>query len=203
MLLRYRHLSPHPTVFLKMTGLRRLEFDELVHDLLPRFVAAEGTRLSRTNRQRGLGGGRRADLDGRDQLLLTVIWLRQYPTHEVLAYLFGVSDSTVSRVIERVLPLLEQAGRATMRMPDPGRKRRRQLDAVEHFRQRRHRHRGRLRRQLQPGLRQLGCCRDYPGRGEARHPAGARARSRRVFSCRATIAAMPAWRTRSGSPFTA
>lgn len=132
MMMRYRHLSHYPTVFLKMTGLRRLEFDELVHDLLPRFVAAEGTRLSRPNRQRGLGGGRRADLDGRDQLLLTVIWLRQYPTHEVLAYLFGVSDSTVSRVIERVLPLLEQAGRATMRMPDPGRKRRRQLDALLH-----------------------------------------------------------------------
>jgi hypothetical protein len=62
--------------------------------------------------------------------LLTVVWLRVYPTHEVLGYLFGVSDSTVSRVIARVLPLLEQAGRDTMRMPDPGRKRRRSLDQL-------------------------------------------------------------------------
>ena len=57
-----------------------------------------------------------------------MVWLRVYPTHEVLGYLFGVSDSTVSRTIGRILPLLEQAGRDAMRMPDPGRKRRRKLD---------------------------------------------------------------------------
>jgi transposase len=76
-----------------------------------------------------LDGGRDGEL-ARGQILLTVIWLRQYPTHEVLGYLFGVSDSTVSRVIQRVLPLLEQAGRDPMRLPDPGRKRRRSLDEL-------------------------------------------------------------------------
>jgi len=33
-------------------------------------------------------------------------------------------------MIERVLPVLEQAGRDTMRMPDPGRKRRKSLDSL-------------------------------------------------------------------------
>jgi hypothetical protein len=66
-------------------------------------------------------------LEVRDHLLLTVIWLRLYPIHEVLGYLFGVSGSTVSRLIERVLPLLEQNGRDGMCLPDLGRKRRRQL----------------------------------------------------------------------------
>jgi hypothetical protein len=66
-------------------------------------------------------------LELRDHVLLTVIWLRLYPIHEVLGYLFGVSDSTVSRLIERVLPLLEQSGRDGLRLPDPGKKRRRQL----------------------------------------------------------------------------
>ncbi|NEQ25899.1 MAG: transposase, partial [Microcoleus sp. SIO2G3] len=56
--------------------------------------------------------------------------LRQYPTHEVLAYLFGVSDSTVSRIIQRILPILEQSGRDTMRLPKPGKKQRRSLDAL-------------------------------------------------------------------------
>jgi hypothetical protein len=41
---------------------------------------------------------------------LTIIWLRQYPTNELLGYLFGVSDSTASRILARVLPLLEAAG---------------------------------------------------------------------------------------------
>ena len=53
---------------------------------------------------------------------------RRYPIHKVLGFLFGVSDSTVCRYIRRILPLLEAAGRTTMRRPNPGRKQRRQLD---------------------------------------------------------------------------
>jgi hypothetical protein len=130
MIMRYHALIRHPVVFLKMTGLHVPEFDDLVRDVLPAFLAAEEQRLQRPDRQREVGGGRSAELDGRNQLLLTVVWLRQYPTHEVLGYLFGVSDSTVSRVINRLLPLLEQAGRDTMRLPDPGRKRRRSLNEL-------------------------------------------------------------------------
>ncbi len=128
--MRYEHLNEYPSVFLKMTGLRVAEFDGLHNDSLPKFMEAEKQRLSRPDRQREIGGGRRAELDGRDQVLLTVVWLRLYPTHEVLGYLFGISDSTVSRIIQRLLPVLEQAGRDTMRMPDPGRKRRRSLDQL-------------------------------------------------------------------------
>ena len=128
--MRYPYLNRYPQVFVKMTGLRLDEFEGLLADVLPRFGAAELARLERPGRQRAIGGGRDSELDGRDQVLLTVVWLRQYPTHEVLGYLFGVSDSTVSRVIGRVLPLLEQAGRDTMRLPDPGRKRRRSLDQL-------------------------------------------------------------------------
>jgi hypothetical protein len=130
MIMRYEYLKNHQNVFLKMTGLRINEFDTLVDELLPEFVEAEYERLSRPDRQREIGGGRNSELDGRDQLLLTVVWLRVYPTHEVLGYLFGVSDSTVSRTVARVLPILEQGGCDTMRMPDPGRKRRRSLDQL-------------------------------------------------------------------------
>ena len=128
--MRYEYLKHHTTVFLKMTGLRINEFDRLIDDVLPQFIEAEYERLNHANRQRDVGGGRTSSLDEGDQLLLTVVWLRVYPTHEVLGYLFGVSDSTVSRIIQRVLPVLEQAGRDTMRMPDPGRKRRRSLDTL-------------------------------------------------------------------------
>ena len=130
MIMRYEHLKHHPNVLLKMTGLRIKEFDALVNDLMPRLTQSEQTRLSRPDREREMGGGRHSELAGRDQLLLTGVWLRVYPTHEVLGYVFGVSDSTVSRLIQRVLPLLEQAGRDTLRMPDPGRKRRHTLDTL-------------------------------------------------------------------------
>jgi hypothetical protein len=128
MILRYDHLSRFPKVFQAMTGLHLVEFDELLEDVLPRFGAAETQRLSRPERRRALGGGHPFELEPGDQVLLTIVWLRRYPIHEVLGFLFTVSDSTVCRYIRRVLPLLEAAGRATMRMPDPGRKQRRQLD---------------------------------------------------------------------------
>jgi hypothetical protein len=130
MICRYDYLHRYPTIFLKMTGLHLREFDQLLTDMLPRIAEAERTRLQRTDRRRAIGGGRHHDLSRTNQLLLTVIWLRLYPTNEVLAYLFGVSDSTVSRVIARIVPLLSASGKDTMRMVDPGRKRRKSLDTL-------------------------------------------------------------------------
>jgi hypothetical protein len=127
MIVRYEYLSQHANVFQKCSGLTVGLFDQLVDEVLPVYLEAEESRLNRPARQRAIGAGHPFELDGRDHLLLTVVWLRLYPIHEVLGYLFGVSDSTVSRLIERVLPILEQSGRDEMRLPDPGKKCRRQL----------------------------------------------------------------------------
>ena len=130
MRLKYDHLKNYAPVFLSMTGLRVGEFDSLAKDVLPQFEAAENQRLARPTRQRAGGAGEKPHLDNRDQLLLTVIWLRQYPTHDVLGFFFGVSQPTVGRYIERMLPVLEQSGRDSMKGHDPGRKRRRSLEAL-------------------------------------------------------------------------
>jgi len=127
MIMRYEYLSQNPNVFQKCTGLPVHLFDDLLDDVLPMYLEAEERRLNRPQRQRAIGAGHPFELAVGDHVLLTVIWLRLYPIHEVLGYLFGVSDSTISRLIERVLPILEQSGRDGMRLPDPGRKRRRQL----------------------------------------------------------------------------
>lgn len=126
-MINYVQLCQYPSVLLKMTGLRVSEWEELLHNLLPRFGEAEEARLSRPERQRDWGGGDKPRLAAREQILLTVIWLRLYPTHDVLGFLFGISQPTVGRYIRHVLPVLEQWGYDTMRLPDPGRKRRRKL----------------------------------------------------------------------------
>ena len=59
-----------------------------------------------------------------DQVLLAGMWLRRYPTRDVLGHLFGVSDSAVSRSPERLCKLrnsgLTQSHRATEREKKKG-----------------------------------------------------------------------------------
>jgi hypothetical protein len=127
MMMRYEYLSQPPNGFRKCTGLTIARFDQRVDAVLRLDLEADVQRLNRRQRQRAVGAGHRFELTLRDQLLLTVIGWRLDPIPEGLAYLFGVSDSTVSRRIERVLPILEPSGREGMRLPDPGKQRRRQL----------------------------------------------------------------------------
>jgi len=124
MLLRSPYLSRKPAIFKTMTGLTVALFDDLVWDLRPALAQTRYAAQDRPGRQRAVGGGRHCRLPEREEILLTVIWLRHYFTQEALGYFFGVSDSTAKRAIERVLPVLERMGRDTMRQPPPSRRQR-------------------------------------------------------------------------------
>jgi hypothetical protein len=130
MIARLDNLRQRPVVFGHLTGLTVAAFDELATEVAPAVEAAHRKTLDRPDRQRAIGGGDDFDLSTADQILLTVIWPRQYPTNEALGFLFGVSDSTASRVRARCLPVLERAGQDTMRVPDPGAARRKRLPAL-------------------------------------------------------------------------
>jgi hypothetical protein len=127
MILRHEHLAARPTVFAAMTGLSPRLFGELAAELTPRLVATRAARRQRPGRLRAPGAGHPFELATCDALLLTIVWLRHYPILEVLGYLFGVSKATACRTIAEALPLLEAAGRDSMRLPDPGRGHRRSL----------------------------------------------------------------------------
>jgi len=156
MIARLDHLRNHPAAFRHLTGLTVPAFDALAADVVPAVETAHRAALDRPDRERAIGAGGALGLTTADQLLLTVVWLRQYPTQEVLGFLFGVSDSTALRAVRRCLPALERAGKDTMRMPDPGPGRRKRLPAlladtpglavvIDSFEQRTHRPRRRQR----------------------------------------------------------
>ena len=132
MMFQYRYLSRHAGVFQHLTGLRLGEFEALSAEMVALQEAAHHEKRAQREkpRQRAVGGGAQFHLSHQEQLLLTVIWLRRYPTHETLGYLFGVDATTVGRMVSRVVVLLAQSGRDTMKMPDPGRKRRASLDVL-------------------------------------------------------------------------
>jgi DDE superfamily endonuclease/Helix-turn-helix of DDE superfamily endonuclease len=156
MIFRREPIGQHPAVFRAMTGLTVEAFDAMLPGLLQAFHSDRRRQLDRPDRRRAQGGGDTFDLEPADQFLLAVVWLRQYPTQECLGYLFGVSDSSALRAVRRCLPVLERAGKDSMRLPDPGRGRRRDLPAllrdtpglaviVDTFEQRTHRPRRRQR----------------------------------------------------------
>jgi hypothetical protein len=130
MIARLDRLRKHPSVFRHPTGLTVAAFDALAAEVAPAVEAVHRKTLDRPDRRRAIGAGGEFGLTTADQVLLTVAWLRQYPTQEVLGFLFGVSDSTALRAARRCLPALERAGKDTLRMPDPGPARRKKLPAL-------------------------------------------------------------------------
>jgi len=127
---RYRTLTHHPAVFRALTGMTVPAFDALSQELAPHQRAAAAARGQRPDRRRAPGAGHPFALAPRDQLLLTVVWLRRYPIFAVLGYLFGVEETTALRTVARLVPLLEAAGQATFRLPDPGKGKRLALDRL-------------------------------------------------------------------------
>lgn len=130
MIARLDALRCHPAVFRSLTGLSVPVFDALTEAVLPLLALADAARLNHPDRERAMGAGRKFGLTPVDQVLLAVVWLRVYPTDVVLAFLFGISESAARRTRGRVVPVLARAGRAGMRMPDPGRGKRKDLAAL-------------------------------------------------------------------------
>jgi hypothetical protein len=97
MLLTFDRLCAKPTIFKTFTGVSLSAFETLLTQRTPLWVAREQQRLSRPDRQRALGGGCKPKFGLRDQLLVTLVWLRLYLGTETLGFLFGIDKATVSR----------------------------------------------------------------------------------------------------------
>lgn len=130
-MLNYERLEANAAAFRSFTGFFVREFEALLEEILPTYEVSYRASLERPDRQRAFGGGRWPQLEPREQVLLTIIWLRLYPTQEVLGFLFGVSDTNVLRTLRRIMPLLEAAGRDSLRPPSSrSRQRGRSLEEI-------------------------------------------------------------------------
>ena len=118
-MINYQRLSQKPKIFKNLTGVSLDEFQELDRQTYPIWQQHEQERLSRPNRQRAIGGGRKYELKFRGQLLMTLVWLRLYLNTEALGYFFGINKSTVSRNTRRVLAALRVVGEETLGWPEP------------------------------------------------------------------------------------
>lgn len=115
-----------------LTGLDASDFASLFAD----FEAAHVLRRHETHhethphRQRAVGAGRPASCSLQTQLLMTLMWLRVYPTFALLGFFFGLAESNAWRTIQEVLLTLEGLSQFAFERPVKERKVLRTVAAV-------------------------------------------------------------------------
>jgi hypothetical protein len=117
-----------------MTGFSVAMFDALLLAFARAYddqkYASRTTKRDGKPRQRAPGAGRPHAHDLRDRLLMTLIWLRIYPTFEVLGFLFDLHKANARDNVVEVLAVLETLADFSFERPGAERRKRRTLQAV-------------------------------------------------------------------------
>jgi hypothetical protein len=133
-MLSYEGLCRHPAAFPSLTGMTRAEFDEL----LPRFRQVEAdlransqtTRKDGRARERAAGAGRPYSNCAADRLLMALMWLRVYPTYEVLGFFFALHKRNAQLNVIAALEVLDALSDFPFDRPGPDRKKARSAAEV-------------------------------------------------------------------------
>src|SRR6266511_5676299 len=103
-----------------LCGISHAHLARLVNELAAPWTARHEAALEQRRgraRQRATGAGPNHHLVFADRLLVTLVVLRFQLPHRVLAVMFGVDRSTVTRAVHEVRPLLAQRGFAVPDRP--------------------------------------------------------------------------------------
>jgi len=129
----YETLIRHPGAFRSLTGMTPDAFAEL----LPAFRDAQARRQRQSRatrqgrpRQRAAGAGHPHDHDDCHRLLMALIWLRIYPTYELLGFFFGLHKRNAQLNVRDVLAVLDTADDFPFDRPGPERDKLRSADQV-------------------------------------------------------------------------
>ena len=99
-----------PKMFQRFTGITIPKFKELSKKILPLWQESEKKRLSKKNRKRKIGGGRKYFFETMaEKVFIVLFYYRHYLTQEAVGFFFGIDQSNVSRLISKIAPLIEVA----------------------------------------------------------------------------------------------
>jgi hypothetical protein len=103
-------LTTRPAAFRSLTGMSRADFDALSAAFAPAYhrhrAAAATTRRGGQPRRRAVGAGGAYAHDLADRLLMTLVWLKVYPTYELLGLLFGLHKRNAQLNVRDLLAVL-------------------------------------------------------------------------------------------------
>jgi len=106
----YETLTRYPSAFRSLTGMTPAPFNNLLTAC--RAARDRRQRQSRTTRRgqprrRAAGAGHPHRHDDRHRLLMTLVWLRVYPTYELLGFFFGLHKRNAQLNVRDVLAVLD------------------------------------------------------------------------------------------------
>ena len=108
----YDQVKERPKLLLAMTGLTKVEFQKLLLDFDKAWEAyVQKEYVAREGRQRQYGGGKpEATLVTiEDKLLFILYYVKVYPLQEILAFEFGMAQSTAHEWIHILSEVLKKA----------------------------------------------------------------------------------------------
>lgn len=129
----YAKLSKRVSAFRSLTGLSLDEFEVLYQQVGGQIESYHIHHLERRPRERGIGGGGQYRNDARNRLLMALIWLRVYPTYDVLGFIFDLDKSNVQRNLKPVLAVLRAELGAEIEWPDKTRRKKKLGEFVAEF----------------------------------------------------------------------
>ncbi len=129
----YDKLRRRPAAFRSLTGLSVDEFDALADELSDKIDRYDASRLNHRERERALGAGGQHKHDACNRLLMALMWLRIYPTYEVLGFVFDLHKSNIGRNLVGVLAVLHEVLGDDIQWPEKSQRKRKMADFMQDF----------------------------------------------------------------------
>jgi len=131
-MITFERVAARPSAFTSLSGLTLDGFEALYQDFAAFYTTDRQQSLTRRGlpRRRAAGAGAKFSQDGRTRLLMALVWLRTYPTYEVLAFLFSLNKANAQRGVMDVLATLESHTVFVCERPAKERQKLRSVQAV-------------------------------------------------------------------------
>lgn len=111
-----------------LTGCTVAMLQELLPVFEQLFRAAVAARIPMSERKRALGGGKRGVLKTtEDKLVYVLLYLKAYPTYDVMSSIFDLDRGPACRRIQQLLPVLEATLGRKIVLPE------RKITSIEEF----------------------------------------------------------------------
>ena len=100
------YIEKHPQEVQRLVGLNYDQLKQLTRQAIALRTQSESETELKKTRIIKKGGGRKTKLSFEEQILLTLIYLRQLTTFQLLGIQFGVSETTANDTFNYWFPIL-------------------------------------------------------------------------------------------------